>query len=256
MKAWSPDKYLKFANHRTRPAMDLLAAVPNQDASRAVDIGCGPGNSTELLVARFPGALITGVDSSAEMVAAAKKRLPDVDFSEARIEDWSPIQPPDVIFANAVLQWLPAHAQLLPRLVNALAAGGTLAVQMPDNLNEPSHVAMREAARDERWSNNLSGADDEKTLIESPHAYYAMLKPLCRQVDIWRTTYYHPLNGIDGIVEWFSSTGLMPYLSRLEPDQKQEYLAAYRALLAAHYPILEDGTTLLAFPRLFIVASR
>jgi trans-aconitate 2-methyltransferase len=253
---WSPDQYLKFADHRTRPAIDLLAAVPNREAERVVDIGCGPGNSTELLVSRFAGAEISGMDSSPEMIAAAKKRLPDVPFTVARIEDWKPAEAIDVIFGNAVLQWLPDHGRLLPRLVDSLRPGGSLAVQMPDNLDEPSHFTMRKAAADPRWAGRLADAEGDRTTIGTPQAYYAMLKPLCRRVDVWRTTYQHPLNGIEGIVEWFRSTGLMPYLSRLAPDQQEDYLGAYRKALAAHYPVLQDGTALLAFPRLFIVATR
>ncbi len=253
---WSPGQYLKFADHRTRPAMDLLAAVPDTDVERVVDLGCGPGNSTELLVRRFPGARITGLDSSSEMIAAARERLPELEFTLARLENWTPAGPPDLIFANAVLQWLPDHGQLLPKLAGFLRPGGSLAIQMPDNLDEPSHFTMRETARDPRWSKRLSGADSERTTIGTPQSYYTILKPLCRRVDVWRTTYHHPLEGPDGIVEWFRGSGLLPYLSRLSPEQGREYLAAYREALAAHYPVLADGTTLLAFPRLFFVATR
>jgi trans-aconitate 2-methyltransferase len=254
--SWSPDRYLQFADHRTRPSIDLLAAMPNREAERVVDIGCGPGNSTELLVSRFAGAEVSGMDSSPEMIAAARRRLPGVPFTVARIEDWEPAEAMDVIFGNAVLQWLPEHGRLLPRLVDFLRPGGSLAVQMPDNLDEPSHAAMREAAADTRWAGRLAGAEGEKSAIQTPQAYYAMLKPICRRVDVWRTTYQHPLNGVEGIVEWFRSTGLMPYLSRLAPDQQEDYLDLYRKALAAHYPLLGDGTTLLAIPRLFIVATR
>ncbi|WP_244555015.1 hypothetical protein [Mesorhizobium prunaredense] len=145
---------------------------------------------------------------------------------------------------------------MLLRLLNALEMKGTLATQMPDSLNEPTHLCMREVARDARWSQRLASADSERASIETAPAYFRMLKAHCRQVEVWRTTYHHPLKRVDGIIEWFSSTGLLPYLSRLERDQKEQYLEAYRTLLAKHYSVFDDGTVLLPFPRVFMMATR
>lgn len=255
MKAeWSPAQYLKFEDHRTRPAVDLLARVPWMDPALVVDIGCGPGNSTELLTERFPEAKVLGLDSSATMIEKARERLPDVEFEAAEIEDWSPSNAPALLFANAVLQWVPRHSELLPRLISRLAPGGCLAVQMPDNLEEPTHVSMRLAAKDGRWSERLGSADNERTAIETAATYHAILKPVCTRVDIWRTTYYHPLKNREAIIEWFKSTGLLPYLSRLDEQEHEDYLDVYRKLLAQHYVEATDGSVLLPFPRLFIVA--
>lgn len=253
---WSPAKYLQFGDYRTRPAIDLLAAVPNKGAALATDLGCGPGNSTELLLARYPEARIVGIDSSPAMVESARARLPGLRFVVANIESWRPDEPQDLIFANASLHWIGDHASLLPRLALLLRSGGTLAVQMPDTLGEPSHRGMREAARDPRWADRLAQADAERTSLESPESYFEMLRPLAHRVDIWRTTYHHPLSGLDGIIEWFSSTGLRPYLSRLSDPEKADFLSAYRDELGRHYTLLHDGVVLLPFPRLFIVATR
>lgn len=144
--SWSAKQYVTFEQERTRPARDLLAAIPSVEARSVIDLGCGPGNSTELLVEHFPGATVRGLDSSADMIEAARQRLPAVTFDTADIGRWNEPGPFDVIFANAVLQWLPDHATLLPSLVDKLAEGGSLAVQMPDNLHQPSHQLMREIA--------------------------------------------------------------------------------------------------------------
>lgn len=253
---WSPAQYLKFEDHRTRPSMDLLTRVDLETPELVTDIGCGPGNSTELLVERFSSAQVSGMDSSPQMIEAAKRRLPRCNFETADVSQWQPRSAHDVLFANAVLQWVPDHAVLFPRLVSFLKPGGVLALQMPDNLHEPTHVAMRAAASDARWSDVLKGADGERTSILSVSEYWSLLKPLASSVDIWRTTYVHPLVGLDGIVEWFKATGLLPYLSRLSEEQKSAYLQAYREILSNHYPVLEDGTVLLPFPRLFIVLRR
>ncbi|SCB10599.1 trans-aconitate 2-methyltransferase [Rhizobium multihospitium] len=253
---WSPSQYLKFEDHRTRPAMDLLARVTVADATRITDIGCGPGNSTELLIERFPQADILGMDAAPKMIEAARKRLASCRFELADIASWKPAVSQDLLFANAVLQWLPDHETLLPTLMTFLRDGGTLAVQMPDNLNEPTHVGMRTAAADGRWVDRLRAADSERTTILSASDYWSILKPHAAKIDIWRTTYNHPLTALDGIVDWFKGSGLLPYLSRLSVEEQAEYLGIYKGLLADSYPVMPDGTVLLPFPRLFIVASR
>lgn len=228
--------------------------MPNTAARRAIDLGCGPGNSTELLAARFPGAVIAGIDSSPDMVDAARQRLPGVAFSVADIETWSD-SGLDVVLSNAVLQWLHHHDRLFPRLVECLAPGGTLAVQMPDNLDEPSHVLMREVAADPAWSGRLAEAAGTRAAMNTPADYFALLRKLCARVDVWRTTYHHPLPGADGVVEWFKGSALRPFLQPLDEADRAAFLDRYRTAVARAYPE-QDGVTLLPFPRLFIVATR
>lgn len=252
MSAWSPAQYLKFEDERTRPARDLLAAVPLAEAVRVVDVGCGPGNSTELLAARFPDAEVVGLDSSPDMLASARKRLPDCRFVEADIATWRPAQPADLVFANAVLQWVPDHLGVVERL---LAETRHLAFQVPDNLGEPSHVAMRETASDGPWRNKFA-APIAREAIPTPETYYDRLKPVSRRLDIWRTTYHHVLPDAGAIVEWVRGTGLRPFLDRLEGTERADFEAAYTARIAAAYPPLADGRVMLRFPRLFVIASR
>ncbi|HBK07350.1 MAG TPA: trans-aconitate 2-methyltransferase [Acetobacteraceae bacterium] len=255
--SWSARQYTSFEAERTRPVRDLLNAVTTGPVRRAVDLGCGPGNSTEVLSARFPGAAVTGLDSSADMIAAARSRLPTMRFDLAGIEDWSDPDPFDVILANAVLQWVPNHETLLPRLVGKLAAGGSLAVQMPDNLDEPAHQLMREVAASGRWKQKLAGSAGARAPRRGAEWYYALLRDQATGVDIWRTTYYHVLTGgTDAVVEWFKGSGLRPFLAPLDPSEATNYLAEYRALLVDAYKPLPDGTVLLPFPRLFLIVRR
>lgn len=255
--SWSAKQYVAFEDERTRPARDLLAAIPTTDARSVVDIGCGPGNSTELLVQRFSGAKVSGLDSSPDMIEAARKRLPQLQFEVAQIDRWSDEGPFDVIFANAVLQWLPDHASLLPALAGKLASGGSLAIQMPDNLNEPSHRLMREVAVNGSWASKLAGAAGQRTEMATASTYFSMLRPHCARVDVWRTTYHHQLSGgASGVVEWFKGSGLIPFLNPLTETERAQYLEQYLAAVEKAYPTLEDGSVLLPFPRLFIVATR
>lgn len=252
---WSAHQYSVFERERTRPVRDLVAAIPTQDVRNAIDLGCGPGNSTEVLAARFAQARVSGLDSSEDMLAAARKRLPDVPFELGDIETWQTAGLFDVILANASLQWLPDHASLYPRLASQLTPGGSLAVQTPDNLEEPAHVLAREVAADGPWSAKIGAI--RHPARHDPAFYVQLLKPHCEALDVWRTTYFHPLSGgAPAVVEWFKTSALRPYLAPLNEEERAEYLQRYLAAISQAYPALADGTVLLPFPRLFIVAVR
>lgn len=254
MADWSPETYLKFEDERTRPARDLLNAVPLADPSFVIDIGCGPGNSTELLVERFPLARHLGYDASPAMLDKARARLPGTVFLQADAGSFRPDTPPDLMFANAVFQWLPRHLDLFVGLMEDLAPGGVLAVQMPDNIAEPSHVLMREVASGGRWAEKLKSAAREP--LPPVRRYYEALKPHCRRLDIWHTIYNHPLADAAAVVEWVRSTGLKPFLDPLDDGERADFLATYTARVSEAYPPLAVGGVLLRFPRLFIVATR
>jgi trans-aconitate 2-methyltransferase len=253
---WSAAQYTKFEDERTRPVRDLIAGIPNPQARTAVDIGCGPGNSTELLAARFPGAAVSGVDNAPDMIAAAKKRLPALTFLQSDITAWAATPGAfDVILSNAALQWVPDHESLFPALMGKLADGGTLAVQVPDNAEEAAHTAMRDIAANGPWSAKFGSA--VRLHRPGPLWYYGALRERATRLDIWRTTYFHVLKGGPGaIVEWFRGSGLRPYLDALEGAERADFLARYEELVAAAYPAFPDGTVLLPMPRLFIIATR
>mgnify|MGYP000846048567 FL=1 len=256
MTDWSAEQYLRFEDERTRPARDLLAQIRLDDPRRVADIGCGPGNSTELLVKRWPQARVTGVDTSADMLRQARERLPGHNFIEANIAHWVAPVGTEVIFANAVLNWVPNHLKHMQRLLGALGPGGVLAVQMPDNLDEPSHVLMREVAMQEPWREQLSKAAETRDQLPKPSVYYDALKPLCSRLEIWHTIYNHPLDSAIEIVEWLKGTGLRPFIDPLDLPERKNFIAAYTARIAAAYLPQADGKVLLRFPRLFIVATR
>jgi trans-aconitate 2-methyltransferase len=262
---WSARQYVQFEDERTRPVRDLLAALPAIDARSVIDLGCGPGNSTEMLAARFAGAAVSGFDSSADMIAAARQRLPRVRFELADVERWAYERDAgsggygaalfDVILANAVLHWVPDHAKLFPALAAKLAPGGALAIQMPDNLDEPAHRLMREIAADGPWAAKLTAAAAARPPMPTADRYYEILSEAGCRVDIWRTTYYHALSGGAGaVVEWFKGSGLRPFLAPLGDQEREEFLTRYRSAVAGAYPVNPDGGVLLPFPRLFIVA--
>jgi trans-aconitate 2-methyltransferase len=252
--SWSADLYLQFETERARPIRDLIATIPAMPAQAVTDLGCGPGTSTEALAQTYPAARIHGIDTAPGMIEAARQRCPALRFSLQDIGTWSPDTPQDIILANASLQWVPNHRELFPRLARHLAPAGTLAIQMPDNLNEPSHALMREVAATGPWAGQLAQAASARTEILEPLAYYALLFPICARIDIWRTTYHLVLPGHAAIADFYRSTGLRPYLAPLGEAERADFIAAYTTALAGPYPALPEGTVLLPSPRLFIVA--
>jgi trans-aconitate 2-methyltransferase len=254
MPDWNQKQYLKFASERTRAAIELMSRVPLDKVDNAVDLGCGPGNSTVILKERFPQAKITAVDNSPGMLAKAKDSYPDITFVEGTIEKWQTTSPTDLIFANAAFQWLDEHERLLPHLVSQLSVDGILAFQMPRNFDAPTHTCMREIAANSQWSERFE--DMRPIYVKDPGFYYSILCPIARDIDIWETEYYHVMNSVDDIIEWVKGTGLRPFLEPLTEDEQKEFISFYRDELLDYYQPQKDGKVVMPFRRLFAVCRR
>jgi trans-aconitate 2-methyltransferase len=255
---WNASQYLKFGNERTRPVQDLLARVPLTTPKHVVDLGCGPGNSTEQLVAQYPDARIVGVDSSPNMLVKARALLPEVTFTLSDLRSYKPTEPVDLFFSNAVFQWVP-DAERIPaiaELIKALPSGGVFAFQVPDNVSEPSHVAMRETAADGPWAAELKANNPLRTQFPSPQKLYDALSPLLAKIDLWHTHYHHVLEDHQAVVEWVKGTGLRPYIDPLSEEHREQFLSSYLDRIKKVYPELHDGKVMLRYPRLFMVGVR
>jgi trans-aconitate 2-methyltransferase len=253
--AWDPKLYLAFGEERTRPARELLARVDRERPGQVADLGCGPGNSTALLAARWPAATLEGVDSSREMLDAARARPFPARWTQADVATWTAEPACDVIFSNATLQWVPDHPRLLPRLVAQLAVDGVFAFQVPRNFDEPCHTIIHDLARDPRWAGELAQVRDWWNVLE-PEAYFAILEPHARAIDLWETRYVQVLSGEDAVFRWMSGTGLRPFADALEGEARAAFLDEYRSRVARAYPQRKSGATLYPFRRLFCVARR
>jgi trans-aconitate 2-methyltransferase len=256
MEDWSATQYLKFEDDRTRPPRDLVAQVPLQRPRLIVDLGCGPGNSTELLVERFPQSEIVGLDSSPDMLKKARQRLPQCSFIEADIATWKPEPRTDLIFGNAVMQWLPDHPAIMRRMLEAMPRGGVLAIQMPDNTREPALKFQREVGQEGPWRDHPEIKAAARDDLPSPEAFYDLLKPVASHIDIWHSVYNHVMASPEAITEWFKGSSLQPFLSPLNAADREQFLAAYTKKIVGAYKPRYDGKVLLRFPRLFILAVR
>lgn len=250
---WDPAQYLRFSDERLRPALDLLARVPLHAPDRVVDLGCGAGNVTAILKCRFPAADVTGVDRSAAMLAKARATAPDCRFTEADIAIWVPETAPDLIYSNAALHWLPDHEHLFPRLVSRLARGGVLAVQIPAMHDSPFRRLQPIIAAEGPWAETLRGCGSARDIL-APAQYWDLLRPHTAQLELWETIYHHVLQGADAVMEWAAGSSLRPFLDPLSPELRTAFRKAYAVALRPHYPRRPDGTTLMPFRRLFILA--
>jgi trans-aconitate 2-methyltransferase len=260
--AWQPAQYLQFAGERLRPALDLLARVPLTQPRTIVDLGCGAGNVTKILGERWPDARIVGVDSSPEMLEAARAATPAdlrYEFVAADLAQWQPDAPVDLVYSNAALHWLPDHATLFTRVAAMVAREGVLAVQMPDNFRTPSHTSIAALARSERWRAKL-GSLVREAPVAGAADYFGWLSPLMAGVDIWSSEYLHVLpprkDGEHPVAAWTRGTWLVPFLAALSEGERTEFLRDYMREMALAYPARNDGSTLFPFRRLFIVANR
>jgi trans-aconitate 2-methyltransferase len=251
---WDPEQYRRFADERNRPFFDLVGRVGAERPGRVVDLGCGTGALTATLAERWPEARVEGLDSSAEMIAEAAGRAiaGRLDFALCDLRDWLPDGPVDVVVSNAVLQWVPGHAALLPGWVERLAPGGWLAFQVPGNDRATSHVLLDELRASPRWRDRLRRAAPGPRVAE-PAEYLAALAGLGCAVDAWETTYLHVLHGADPVLEWVKGTALRPVLTSLDPGEQEEFLDDCAAQLRRAYPAQPFGTVL-PFRRLFVVA--
>lgn len=256
---WNATQYLQFADARTRPAMDLITQVNYSGPHTIYDLGCGPGNSTELLYQRWPQAQIIGVDSSEDMLVKARALLPALTWIQADVATWQADKPADIIFSNATLQWLENHEILFPRLLKSLAPNGVLAVQMPRNYQSPSHLTVLETVEAGPWRERLLPllryGKNKSGPVANPAFYYQLLAPYTKNINIWETEYLQILEGENPVVEWIKGTGLRPILAALDASEQAAFLADYSARLKEKYPQNPDGKTLFPFKRLFIVAQ-
>lgn len=253
---WDPDRYLAYADERGRPFVDLLQRVGATAPEQVVDLGCGPGNLTRLLAERWPGATVTGVDSSPAMVARATADVPGLDFRVGDLRDWRPEEPVEVLVSNATLQWLPDHLDLLPGLVEQVRPGGWLALQVPANFDQPSHALRDELAAQPPYAEHVAGVAVPSS--HDPEVYLEALAGLGCRVDAWETTYLHVLAGDDPVFAWVSGTGARPTLQALEPvGLRARFEEEFRARLRAAYPPGPHGPhgVVMPFRRVFVVAQ-
>jgi trans-aconitate 2-methyltransferase len=257
MPVWDPQQYQRFSNERSRPFFDLLARAPDDEVRYVADLGCGPGNLTATLVSRWPEAVVWGVDSSSDMLASAAQlpAHPRLHFVQADLASWRSEHALDRIVSNAAIQWVPEHEAVLRHLFDLLAPHGVLAVQMPNNFDEPAHRLLAEVVRREPWASAI-GHWQERYFVQTADWYADALHRLGYvDIDVWETIYQHILQGLDAVLEWMKGTALRPVFSRLASERHAEFLAEYRDRLREAYSERAYGT-LFSFRRLFFVARK
>lgn len=255
MSDWSPEQYLKFERERTQPAKDLAARL-ERCPIQALDVGCGPGNSTQVVASRFPDAEVIGIDSSANMIEAAGNEHPQLKFLRCDVSQELGSLPHgfDLVFSNACIQWVPDHHKLLPELMGLLKPGGTLAVQVPVNFEEPIHQIITSTVEREEWRRRIPYYRNFYTLTQE--TYFNLLGEISADFSMWETVYMHRMPSHQAIMDWYSSTGLRPYLDAAVNEEARQgfYNEVFRQVREA-YPVQKNGEIIFRFPRLFFIAQ-
>lgn len=256
MPNWNSAQYLKFKGERTQPSIDLINRIDLENPADIIDIGCGPGNSTEQLKIRYPNARIMGADSSPDMIEAAKSQYPEMEFilCDASKELSTIGRKFDIVFSNACIQWIPNHEALIPNMVELLKSGGILAVQVPMNYDEPIHKIIDSVSTSEKWAEKFPTRRIFYCLT-APE-YFDVLSRCTEDFSMWETIYYHRMKSHEDIMEWYKGTGLRPYLEALSEKDGAEFERDILNEVKKAYPIQENGEIIFRFPRLFFTAVK
>lgn len=255
MVDWSSTQYLMFKNERTQPAIDLVNRIHIGNPKKILDIGCGPGNSTQVLAQRFPNAYILGIDKSSNMIETAKKDYPNLEFKICDVDkDLSILDNDfDVVFSNACIQWIPNHNKLLKNMIGLLKPNGILAVQIPMNYQEPIHKIIVEVSSSEKWRSEFINPRNFYNLTQSE--YFDLLSEISSEFSMWQTTYCHKLKSHKDIIEWYRGTGLRPYLDVLTDEKKTLFEQDIFDRVIKEYPKQKNGNIIFRFPRFFFIAT-
>lgn len=255
-KDWNPELYLKFDKERIQPSIDLVSRIPVDDPKSIVDIGCGPGNSTQILAQRWPKSKITGIDNSVAMIERAKHDFPHQEWKLLDAGKDEIAGTFDLVFSNATIQWIPNHFDLLKKFRDILSDHGTLAIQLPLFFDMPLGKSIARISKEKRWSNQTESVNHLFT-IHHHSDYYDYLSALFTAVEIWESDYVHIMDSHDSILEMIHSTGLRPYIDRLESNaDKKDFESMVLSDIKKDYPLQENGKVLFPFKRLFFIASK
>ncbi|MCF6766059.1 methyltransferase domain-containing protein [Thiotrichales bacterium 19S3-7] len=261
MDSWNSQTYSQFLELRTKPARDLISAIPSNFQPKTIyDLGCGPGNSTILLQERWPEANIIGIDSSLDMIKKAQQSYPNISFLEGDIASFSPNNKIDCFIANASLQWLDNHESLFPNLFNTLIPGGIFAIQMPNNFHNPTHqVIVKLLQRHSNWNfilERLRYGTLNKPFYNLIDYYDLLTNARVKSLACWETEYFQEMSDYPAIFNWVKGTALTPVLSAMKAQEKAEFEQAYISAITNAYPKQVNGKILLPFKRLFMVGMK
>jgi len=256
MREWNPDQYLQFKCERTQPSIDLVARIQMDDPKTIIDIGCGPGNSTQILLKRWPNADILGIDSSEAMIQRARQDYPHQKWVVADAATLTTRLTYDIVFSNAAIHWIPRHDLLLQRLFQIVNENGILAVQVPANQESPLYKSILRVSKRGKWSEFTAGREYSIT-YHSADYYYGQLTLYAKDIAIWETIYYHIMKSHEELIDWYKGTAMKPFLDSLSDDQsREEFIREVLIDCQTAYPLQRDRRVLYPFKRLFFTARK
>jgi trans-aconitate 2-methyltransferase len=255
MSDWSPGNYLKFRNERTQPSIDLVGRIKINDPQTIIDIGCGPGNSTQILALKWPDADIIGLDSSESMIAQAKNDFPKLNWVYGKAEEINNDKKYTVVFSNAALQWMPNHEKLIPKLWDIIENDGVFAAQIPAFEKMDISVAIKTVLEKEKWI-KCKIVETNIQIYNGLDYYYELLCGKTNTIELWETHYYHIMSSWESIIDFIEATALRPYLNELKDEEKTKFKKEILEELKKYYKKQTNEKILFPFKRTFIIAYK
>lgn len=254
MSDWNAVQYVKFETERTQPCKDLISRLCDLSPARILDLGCGPGNSTAALARRFQNSSVLGIDASENMLEKAKTTHPELEFRKCFVPDGlAPLGKFELIFSNACIHWIPEQEKLIKGIFNSLADGGTLAVQIP-HIQKAPFYRLLDSLIAESGRKGLERIKNFHNLL--PEEYYDLLAEMSDDFSVLETTYYHTVSSPEGVIEWYSGSGLRPYLDALDGAEREKFLSELLEAITKEYPVQRGGNIILKMPRIFFMATK
>jgi len=144
---WNSSLYDQKHSFVFKYGEEVLALLNPKRGERILDVGCGTGHLTKLIAEM--GAEVVGMDSSPEMIEAARTAWPDINFVLADAADFSFIEPFDAVFSNAALHWVTEAERAVVCMAQSLKQGGRFVVELGGKGNIAAiTTAVREAIRE------------------------------------------------------------------------------------------------------------
>jgi len=212
---WDPETYAKNARFVSDLGADVVKLLGPQPGETILDLGCGDGALTESLVAA--GCRVVGVDSSAEQVAAARKRGIDARVMDAETLPFDGVF--DAVFSNAVLHWIRRAGAVLDSVRRALKPGGRFAAEFGGAGNV---ARIRSALAEALSRRGVDASRLDPWFYPTPDEYRALLEK--HGFDVKTITRFERPTILPGHLSEWLRTFAQPFLKAVDLNERNRFI--------------------------------
>jgi|SRR5262245_14083111 len=234
--AWDPDDYAQNSRVQYQAAQLVLKSLTLDGDEIVLDVGSGDGRITAEISRQLPAGRIIGVDSSEQMVAAAKKKFPKSEYPNLDFEVQDAQKLPyneqfDLVISFSVLHWLRDLDAGLKGIWDSLKAGGQFATTVVRGLYAPMEEATDDLIRSEKWAKYLAHYSAGFNFVQRDQYLYLLRRNSFRPGDVHDVSLNVLFDSRDTfkpwVKQWYAYTNGVPPEARdaLLDDAVDRYLA-------------------------------